>query len=75
MNSDRIETTEYHSERKCLEILTKSPDKVTKLPASCNVMSWEPITDPKFSKNNTHMLKFWGITKEEKIYYQSSEQN
>lgn len=75
MNSDRIETEEYHSERKCLEILANSPYEVTKLPATCNVMSWEPITDPKFSKNNTHMLKFWGITNEEKIYYQSSEQN
>ncbi|MDD2306586.1 MAG: hypothetical protein PHP53_17920 [Prolixibacteraceae bacterium] len=75
MNSDRIETEEYHSERKCLEILANSHAEVTKLPASCNVMSWEPIKDPKFSKNNTVMLKFWGITKEEKIYYQSSEQN
>lgn len=75
MNSDRIKTKEYRFERKCLEILAKSPDEVTKLPATFNVMSWKPLTDPKFSESNASMLKFWGITKDKKLYYQTSEQN
>ena len=75
MNSDRIKTKEYRFERKCLEILAKSPDEITKLPAAFNVMSWEPITNPRSSEGNAIILQFWGITKDKKLYYQSSAQN
>lgn len=75
MNSDRLETEKYLFERKCLEILANSPNEVTALPATFNVMSWTPITDPKFSESNATMLKFWNITKEKKLYFQSSEKN
>lgn len=73
MNSDRIETEKYRFERQCIEILAKSPNEVTKLPATFNVMSWYPLTDPKQSESNATMLKFWNITKEKKLYYQSNE--
>ena len=73
MNSDRIETEKYQFERQCIENLVKSPNEVTKLPATFNVMSWYPLTDPKQSECNAIMLKFWNITKEKKLYYQSNE--
>lgn len=73
MNSDRIETEKYRFERQCIETLAKSPNEVTKLPATFNVMSWYPLTDPKQSESNTQMLTFWNITKEKKLYYQSNE--
>lgn len=73
MNSDRIETEKYRFERQCIENLAKSPTEVTKLPATFNVMSWYPLTDPKQSESNATMLKFWNITKEKKVYYQSNE--
>lgn len=75
MNSDILETGKYSAERKCLEILANSDSKITRLPSNCNVMSWEPITDPRLSENNATMFKFWRITKEKKLYYQTSEQN
>lgn len=73
MNSDRIETEKYRFERQCIETLAKSQNEVTKLPDTFNVMSWYPLTDPKQSESNAKMLKFWNITKEKKLYYQSNE--
>jgi len=73
MNSDRIETEKYQFERQCIETLVKSPNEVTKLPTTLNVMSWYPLTNPKQSECNAIMLKFWNITKEKKLYYQSNE--
>jgi hypothetical protein len=73
MNSDRIETKKYQFERECIEALCKSPNEITKLPATYNVMSWYPITDPRQSESNATMLKFWNITREKKLYYQSNE--
>ena len=73
MNSDRIETERYHFERACLETLAKSPDDITKLPATFNVMSWEPLSTPEQSECNATMLKYWNITKEKKLYYQTDK--
>lgn len=73
MNSDRIETENYRFERQCIETLAKSPGEVTKLPATFNVMSWYPLTDPNQSESNAQMLKFWNITKEKILFYQSNE--
>jgi hypothetical protein len=73
MNSDRIDVVKYRFERQCIETLAKSPSEVTKLPATDNVMSWYPVDDPKQSERNAEMLKFWKITKERKLYYQSND--
>lgn len=72
-NSDRIETKKVDFERQCLETLAKSPNYITKLPATFNVMSWNPITNPEQSRPNAIMLEFWHITKGQKLYYQSNE--
>ena len=73
MNSDRIETKEYQLERECLETLAKSPTDITKLPATFNVMSWEPLPTPERSESNATMLMRWNITDRKKLYYQSNE--
>lgn len=72
MNADRLKTGQYHCERNALEYLANSTDEIVLLPTDCNVMSWGPITDPKLSEHNANMLKFWGITKEKKLYYHQS---
>ncbi|MFY9152641.1 MAG: hypothetical protein WAO52_11535 [Prolixibacteraceae bacterium] len=74
MNADKIKTEEYHCERKALEILVQSPDEITVLPTRCNVMSWDVFNKPERSEFNAEMLKYWGITKEKKLYYQSDGQ-
>jgi len=74
MNSDKIETQEYKNERKAIEFLVNSPAKVTLLPPQNSIMSWQPINIPEQSEMNAKILKFWGITKEEKLYYQTSNQ-
>lgn len=73
MNADRMETEEYQSERQCLEILAKSPNDITKLPATFNVMSWEPLPTPERTEGNAIMLMRWNITDRKKLYYQSNE--
>lgn len=73
INSDQLETKEYRCEKACLEVLANTNDEVTIFPDSCNVMSWEPITDSKLSETNALLFKFWGITQEERLYYQTSE--
>jgi hypothetical protein len=71
MNSDHLETGKYYNERKALDFLIKSPDKVTILPADCKIMSWaDAFTDSSCSELNAEILQFWRITKEKKLYYQ-----
>jgi hypothetical protein len=72
MNADRLKTDQYTCERKSLEFLAISPGDTTLLPNKCNVMSWDNLSDPKISEMNAEMLKFWGITKEKKLYYHPS---
>lgn len=75
MNSDRLETEEYHCERKAIEYLVNSPDTIIILSTDCNIMSWSDIYEsPKRSELNAEMMQFWGITKEKKLYYQDSRQ-
>jgi hypothetical protein len=71
MNADRLNKDQYNCERQALEYLVNSPDSVTLLPFNCNVMAWEIYTEPKRSEYNATMLKYWGITKERKLYYQN----
>ena len=74
MNADRLEIDQYQCERQALEYLANSPDSITVLPFNCNVMAWETFPVPQRSEYNAIMLKYWGITKEKKLYFQSSAQ-
>jgi hypothetical protein len=60
-------------ERQALSLLAKAGAKpVVRLPDSCTVMSWEPITSPSESLINAELLAHWGITKGRKPYYYSA---
>lgn len=74
MNADKIKTEEYRCERDALEFLVRSPDEITVLPTNCNVMSWDVFNQPERSEFNAEMLRYWGITKVKKLYYQSDGQ-
>ncbi|MBL7690928.1 MAG: hypothetical protein JNM41_04990 [Flavipsychrobacter sp.] len=57
-------------ERQAMEFLAKSKEKTVLLPMDCSVMEWGKITDPAKSRNNTELMRAWGIIHEEKYYYQ-----
>jgi hypothetical protein len=57
-------------ERRAMEILAGSKEKTVLLPLNCSVMEWGKITDPAKSRNNTELMRAWGIIHEEKYYYQ-----
>ncbi|MEY4904555.1 MAG: hypothetical protein RLZZ292_2370 [Bacteroidota bacterium] len=57
-------------ERAALEQLAASPEKTVLLKTDCNIMAWGKITDPNASSINTKLLKYWGVLKEDKLYYQ-----
>ncbi len=57
-------------ERAALEQIAASPETTVRLTSDCTIMAWGKITDPNASSINTKLLKFWGVLKEDKLYYQ-----
>ena len=51
-------------------LLAQSPGPVVRLPATCTMMDWQPLTDYRKSELNGEMLEYWGIIKTKKLYYQ-----
>ncbi|GAB3305664.1 aminopeptidase P N-terminal domain-containing protein [Hymenobacter tenuis] len=50
-------------------IIASSPDKIVHLEDDCPIMNWGTITDYNHSVEQAKMMKFWNITKEEKLFY------
>ncbi|UOR03832.1 hypothetical protein MUN82_12835 [Hymenobacter aerilatus] len=57
-------------ERWALEQISQSADSIPHIYVSCNVLSWEPTTNPNNSKLIAEMLHYWGVTNTKKMYYQ-----
>ncbi|GAB3304096.1 hypothetical protein ACFQT0_25495 [Hymenobacter humi] len=57
-------------ERALFTTLAQSPAPIVRLPATCTMMDWQPLTDYRKSELNGQMLQYWGITKTPKRYYQ-----
>jgi len=57
-------------ERAGLAQIAASKEHIVLLPQDCSVMEWGKITDYTQSKVNADMMRVWGITHEEKYYYQ-----
>ena len=57
-------------ERRLFALLAQSPGPVVHLPATCTMVDWQPLTDYCKSELNGEMLKYWGIIKTKKLYYQ-----
>lgn len=57
-------------QRWSLDQLARAPEPVVQLGPYCNVLSWTPITEPQQSALNAEMLRYWGVTTEQKLYFQ-----
>ncbi|MDO7849671.1 hypothetical protein Q5H92_25130 [Hymenobacter sp. M29] len=57
-------------ERRLLSLLSQSEAPVVALPADCNLMDWQPLTDYRKSELNSRLFHHWRITKTRKLYYQ-----
>lgn len=57
-------------ERDALNEISESKENIVLVSSECNVMAWDKIRDYKKSELNAELLKYWGVTKEIKLYYQ-----
>jgi hypothetical protein len=57
-------------ERRTLEKISKSPEKIVFLDCECSVMSWETTTNYKDSEIKTDLLFHWNVIKQKKLFYQ-----
>ncbi len=57
-------------EKDALYEISESKDDIVLISSDCTVMSWDKIRDYKDSELNAELLKYWGVTKEKKLYYQ-----
>ncbi|MCC3151560.1 hypothetical protein Q3A66_02195 [Hymenobacter sp. BT770] len=62
--------TSNDCERSLFAQLSKSPDPIVRLPATCTMLDWQPLTDYHKSELDGKMLQYWNITKTSKRYYQ-----
>jgi hypothetical protein len=69
--NDQYKDSESNAcERGLFAQLAASPAPIVRLPATCTMMDWQPLTDYRKSELNGWMLHYWGITKTPKRYYQ-----
>jgi hypothetical protein len=57
-------------EKEGMRQIATSKEKIILLDVNCNILEWGKITDYSKSKANADLMRYWGITKEEKYYYQ-----
>jgi len=57
-------------QREALLNLSQTRDSIVLIGSNCNIMSWDKILDYRDSEFNAELLKYWGVTKEKKLYYQ-----
>ena len=69
-NADKPFVDDNTCERQVLEKLAASTEEIVPLSSNCTVMSWERISDYKYSETNAEMLQYWGVTTKKKLYYQ-----
>ena len=71
-NADKAKFDKNDCERKSIQRIAESKEKIVRIDNNCKLLSWEIINNPKDSELNTKLLKKWRIIKEDKLYYQSS---
>jgi len=67
---DRLRADNNACERTALQAIAAAPGKVVQIDQTCNVMSWEKISNPFESRFNAQLLFHWHIIPEIKYYYQ-----
>ena len=60
---------DYECEKKAIETIAQSTDKIVRLDSDCPVMEWHKIYDYKQSEYNAELFYYWNITKEKKYYF------
>lgn len=60
-------------EKEGLEIISNAKTDTVRLNNPCNIMSWEPQTNPYFTHFNSQMLQVWNITDHYQPYLQVKE--
>jgi hypothetical protein len=71
--ADSLDTRHYNCERNAIEQLADSAEKTVHLKGNCPVMDWKIITNPGMSASNAELFRYWNITQENKLYYQSEQ--
>ncbi|HEX7414822.1 MAG TPA: hypothetical protein VF411_12335, partial [Bacteroidia bacterium] len=69
-NADKPFVDDNTCERQALEKIATSTEEIVPLSSSCTVMSWERISDYKYSETNAEMLQYWNVTTKKRFYYQ-----
>jgi hypothetical protein len=72
-NTDTLDTKDYACERKAIETIAQSPEKIVILHCDCPVMDWRKISDIKRSEMNAVLFYYWNITKTIKLYNQQGQ--
>ncbi|RTQ50662.1 M24 family metallopeptidase [Hymenobacter gummosus] len=67
--SDISNLKENNCEVDSMRIIANSPEKIVHLEQDCSIMNWGTITDYKNSEEQSKMMKYWRIMKEEKLFY------
>ncbi|MCX6183234.1 MAG: hypothetical protein NT150_15080 [Bacteroidetes bacterium] len=57
-------------EKNALHQLAESKEKIVLINSNCGIIAWGKFTKPEDSRTNCKLLQYWGIIKEEKLYYQ-----
>lgn len=69
--ADKPRWRDYNAcERELFATLAQSPAPVVRLPITCTMMDWQPLTDYRKSVLNGQLLAYWGIIPAPKRYYQ-----
>ncbi|MDO7853597.1 hypothetical protein Q4S41_18485 [Hymenobacter sp. CA1UV-4] len=69
--ADKPRLRDYNAcERELFATLAQSPAPVVRLPITCTMMDWQPLTDYRKSELNGQLLAYWGIIPAPKLYYQ-----
>ena len=69
--------TSKYGDNKCqkaaLYKIAVSDENVVELSSDCTIMSWSIMGDPFYSKDIGKMLHYWGISRKEIMFYQTSQ--
>ncbi len=69
INAGRASLHGNDCEKYALQTIANSNEKIVLLEEDCTVLSWFPIRDYHQSRLNAKLLKIWGVTDEERLYY------
>lgn len=66
--ADSLNVSRYECERKAIETIAASSEKITLLDGNCPVMDWKTISDTSESVANAELFEYWKVTDEKKLY-------